>query len=58
MQSPEWRRAAAPLPAGGSLPGSEPPTDGVMPPMDELVRVFAEYGCEILGPPLSLSDVS
>ena len=38
--------------------GSEPPTDAVMPPMDELVRLFAGYGCEILGPPLSLSDLS
>ena len=27
-----------------------------MPPMDELVRLFADYGCEILGPPLSLDD--
>ena len=38
--------------------GSEPPTDAVMPPMDELVRLFADYGCEILGPPLSLSDLA
>jgi len=37
--------------------GSEPPTDAVMPSMDELVRLFAEYDCEILGPPLSLSDL-
>jgi hypothetical protein len=29
-----------------------------MPPMDELVRVFAGCGCEILGPPLSLDDLS
>jgi hypothetical protein len=29
-----------------------------MPPMDELVRLFAGYGCEIVGPPLSLSDLS
>jgi hypothetical protein len=33
-------------------------TDAVMLPMDELVRLFADYGCEILGPPLSLSDPS
>jgi quercetin dioxygenase-like cupin family protein len=38
--------------------GAEPPTDAVMPPMDELMRLFADYGCEILGPPLSLSDFS
>ncbi len=43
---------------GVPVTGSEPPTDSVMPPMDELVRLFAEYGCEIVGPPLSLSDLS
>jgi hypothetical protein len=43
---------------GVPVTGSEPPTDAVMPPMDELVRLFADYGCEILGPPLSLSDLS
>jgi len=42
---------------GVPVTGSEPPTDAVMPPMDELVRLFAEYGCEILGPPLSLNDL-
>ena len=26
--------------------------------MDELVRLFAEYGCEIVGPPLSLEEAS
>jgi len=43
---------------GTPVTGSEPPADAVMPPMDELVRLFAGYGCEILGPPLSLSDLS
>jgi quercetin dioxygenase-like cupin family protein len=43
---------------GVPVTGSEPPTDAVMPPMDELVGLFADYGCEILGPPLSLSDPS
>ena len=43
---------------GVPVTGSEPPTDAVMPPMDELVRLFADYGCEILGPPLSLGDLS
>jgi quercetin dioxygenase-like cupin family protein len=38
--------------------GAEPPTDAVMPPMDALVRLFAGYGVEILGPPLSLNDLS
>ena len=43
---------------GVPVTGAEPPTDAVMPPMDELARLFAGYGCEILGPPLSLSDLS
>ena len=43
---------------GVPVTGSVPPTDAVMPPMDELVRLFADYGCEILGPPLSLGDLS
>jgi quercetin dioxygenase-like cupin family protein len=42
---------------GIPVTGSEPPTDAVAPPMDEMVRLFAEYGCEILGPPLSLNDL-
>jgi hypothetical protein len=29
-----------------------------MPPMPELVRLFAAYGTEILGPPPSLDDLS
>ena len=43
---------------GVPVTSSEPPMDAVMPPMDELVRLFADYGCEILGPPLSLDDLS
>jgi hypothetical protein len=39
---------------GVPVTGPEPPTDAVMPPMDELMRVFDGYGCEIVGPPLSL----
>ncbi len=39
---------------GVPVTGSEPPTDAVMPPMDELMRLFADHGCEIVGPPLSL----
>ena len=41
---------------GVPVTGSEPPADAVMPPMDELMRLFSGYGCEILGPPLSLED--
>ena len=43
---------------GVPVTGTEPPSDAVMLPMDELMRLFADYGCEILGPPLSLSDLS
>jgi quercetin dioxygenase-like cupin family protein len=43
---------------GVPVTGAEPPTDAVMPPMDEAVRLFAGYGAEILGPPPSLNDLS
>jgi quercetin dioxygenase-like cupin family protein len=43
---------------GAPVDGAEPPTDPVMPPMDEMARLFAGYGVEILGPPLSLESVS
>jgi quercetin dioxygenase-like cupin family protein len=43
---------------GVTVEGAEPPTEVVMPPMDELVRLFADYGVEILGPPLSVGDLS
>src|SRR5262245_40647867 len=36
----------------------EPPADTVMPPMPELVRLFAQYGTEIIGPPPTLDDLS
>jgi hypothetical protein len=29
-------------------------TETVMPPVEEIVRAFAPYGCEILGPPPAL----
>ena len=43
---------------GVPVTGSEPPTETVMPPMPELVRVFAARGTEIMGPPPSLDDLS
>src|SRR5262245_7106890 len=43
---------------GSTVNGSEPPAEEVMPPMDELVRLFAAYGVDIVGPPPSLSDLS
>jgi quercetin dioxygenase-like cupin family protein len=33
---------------------SEPPVETVIPPVEEIVRAFAPYGCEILGPPPEL----
>jgi len=41
---------------GIPVTGTEPPTDAVMPPMDELVRLFSSYGADILGPPPSLDE--
>ena len=43
---------------GVPVTSAEPPTDTVMPQMDEMARLFAGYGAEILGPPPSLSDLS
>src|SRR5215831_14260624 len=43
---------------GVPVTGSEPPAETVMPPMPELVRLFAQYGTEILGPPPSLDALS
>ena len=45
------------LSLGAPVTGAEPPTGAVMPPMDELVRLFAAYGVEILGPPVSLDEL-
>ena len=43
---------------GVPVTSAEAPTDSVMPPMPELVRLFAAHGAEILGPPPSLADLS
>ena len=42
---------------GVPVTGPEPPAETVMPPMPELVRLFAAHGTEIIGPPPSLSDL-
>jgi quercetin dioxygenase-like cupin family protein len=42
---------------GVPVTGDEPPTDTVMPPMDETVRVFGSYGVDIVGPPPTLDEV-
>jgi quercetin dioxygenase-like cupin family protein len=33
---------------------AKPPDEAVLPPVEEIVRAFAPYGCEILGPPPAL----
>ena len=43
---------------GVPVTDAEPPVEAVLPPMPEVVRRFAGYGCEILGPPPSLDDLS
>ena len=43
---------------GVPVTGDEPPTDAVMPPPDEMMSVMAGYGAEVVGPPLSLGDLS
>jgi quercetin dioxygenase-like cupin family protein len=39
---------------GTPVADAEPPTEMVMPPMQEMARLFAAHGCEILGPPPTL----
>jgi quercetin dioxygenase-like cupin family protein len=43
---------------GVPVSGAARPTEPVIPPFDEVVRQFAGYGVEILGPPPSLADLS
>jgi len=42
---------------GVPVSDDQPPTDAVMPPMDEMVRLFAGYGCDIVGPPPTLDEL-
>ena len=42
---------------GVPVAAGEQPVEATLPPMPELVRRFAGYGVEILGPPLSLEDL-
>jgi quercetin dioxygenase-like cupin family protein len=37
--------------------GTEPPAEDVLPPIDELVRRFAAYGCDVVGPPPTLAEL-
>lgn len=41
---------------GAPADGDAPPAENVLPPIDELARLFGGYGCEIVGPPPTLSD--
>ena len=43
--------------SGVSVTGPEPPAAGTLPPVTELAALFAEYGCELVGPPPSLDDL-
>ena len=43
---------------GVPVTDDEPPSEEVLPPFPELMRLFAGYGVEILGPPPSLGDLS
>jgi quercetin dioxygenase-like cupin family protein len=42
---------------GVPVTGDEPPAEEVLPPRDEIVRVFGAYGCEIVGPPPALAEL-
>jgi quercetin dioxygenase-like cupin family protein len=42
---------------GVPVSGDAPPADAVMPPMDETIRLFAGYGCDIIGPPPTLDEL-
>ena len=42
---------------GVPVSGNEPPTGVVMPPLDEMARLFAGYGCDIVGPPPTLDEL-
>jgi uncharacterized protein YjlB len=42
---------------GVPVTGNEPPAKEVMPPPEELIPLFASYGCDIVGPPPTLADL-
>ena len=43
---------------GAPVTEGEQPVEAVLPPMPEVVRRFAGYGVDIIGPPLTLDDLS
>jgi quercetin dioxygenase-like cupin family protein len=42
---------------GVPVTGNEPPAEEVLPPREEMIRLFGGYGCEIVGPPPALADL-
>lgn len=42
---------------GTPVGGADRPSEGVLPPMGELVRSFGAYGCEVVGPPPTLAEL-
>lgn len=42
---------------GLPVAGHDQPTEEVMPPIPELIRVFGSHGCDIVGPPPTLADL-
>ena len=42
---------------GEVVTGREPPADEVLPPMEELRRRFAAFGCDVVGPPPTLAEL-
>jgi quercetin dioxygenase-like cupin family protein len=45
------------LTLGEPVTDGEPPARDATPPLDELVRQFGAYGCEIVGPPPNLGEL-
>ena len=43
---------------GVPVTGAEPPASPVLPAPDELIRLFAGFGVDIIGPPPSVADLS
>ena len=42
---------------GVPVTGDEPPADAVMPPPDEIGRIFGGYGVDIIGPPPTIEEL-
>jgi hypothetical protein len=42
---------------GVPVTSDQPPAEEVLPPPEEMIQLFAGYGCEIVGPPPALGDL-